>query len=141
MSDVQSVVADTNLFVAAGFNPAGDAARVLASVRAGTLRLVWDEATRRETEHTIGTIPPLAGIDFSDLFRPEGRHDGPTRPEQFASIPDPADRKFAALAAASGAVLITNDRHLLAGRPHAGIVVLTPAEFARQALPRPSDPE
>jgi hypothetical protein len=38
---VGRIVVDTNLF-AAGFNPASDAARVLAAVRAGTLRLVWE---------------------------------------------------------------------------------------------------
>jgi predicted nucleic acid-binding protein len=56
VQDVQSVVVDTNVFVAAGFNAASDAARVLASVRAGTLRMVWDDATRRETEYILGKI-------------------------------------------------------------------------------------
>jgi hypothetical protein len=56
---------------------------VLAAVRAGTLRLVWGEPTRRETEHVVGKIPPLAGTDLSDLFRPEGRYAGPTHPGQF----------------------------------------------------------
>ena len=127
-----SVVADTNLFVASGFNSDCDAARVLAEVRAGALLLVWDDATRRETERVVRKIRPLAGADFSDLFRPSGRYDGPTQPGPFGFVPDPADRKFAALAAATGAVLLTNDRHLLAGRPHAGLTVLTPVEFVRQ---------
>ncbi|QDU23563.1 PIN domain-containing protein [Urbifossiella limnaea] len=69
-----SVVVDTNLFVAAGFNPGSDAARVLSAVRAGTLRLVWDEATRREPEHVVGKIPPLSGTDLSEFFRPDGGH-------------------------------------------------------------------
>jgi hypothetical protein len=94
---------------------------------------VWDEATRRETEHVVGKIPPPAGTDLAGLFLPDGRHDGPTDPHAFGFIPDSADRKFAALAAATGAVLVTNDRHLLDGRPHPGLVVLTPVEFARQA--------
>jgi predicted nucleic acid-binding protein len=133
VAPVSSVVVDTNLLVAAGFNPGSDAARVLSAVRAGTLRLVWDEATRREAEYVVGKIPPLVGTDLSDLFLPGGRHDGPTDPHAFGFIPDSADRKFAALAAATGAVLVTNDRHLLDGRPHPGLVVLTPVEFARQA--------
>jgi len=45
---VGRIVVDTNLF-AAGFNPASDAARVLAAVRAGTLQLVRNEPTRQET--------------------------------------------------------------------------------------------
>jgi predicted nucleic acid-binding protein len=132
---VDRIVVDTNLFVAAEFNPSSDAARVLAAVRAGTARLVWDEPTRRETEHVVRTIPPLAGTDLSALFRPDGRYDGPTDPELFDFIPDPADRKFAALAAATGAVLLTRDRHLLDGRPHPGVVILTPAEFVRRMTP------
>ncbi|MDB5310893.1 MAG: hypothetical protein JWO38_5095, partial [Gemmataceae bacterium] len=109
-----------------------DAAIVLAAVRAGRLRLVWDEPTRRETEHVVRTIPPLRSTDLGDLFHPDGRYGGPTHPELFGFIPDPDDRKFAALAAATGAVLVTRDRHLLAGRPHLGVVVLTPAEYALQ---------
>lgn len=128
MSDAPPVVVDTNVFVAAGFNAASDSARVLAAVRAGTLRLIWDEATRRETEHVVRRIPPLAGTDLLDVFRPDGRYDGPTDPDAYAVIPDAADRKFAALAAAAGAVLVTNDRHLPAGRPHPGVRVLTPGE-------------
>jgi predicted nucleic acid-binding protein len=130
--DVPPVVVDTNLFVAAGFNPASGAARVLALVRAGALRLVWDESTRRETEHVVRAIPPLAGTDLSDLFRPDGRYDGPTSPGAFGHVPDPDDRKFAALAAVAGVVLLTNDRHPLNGRPHPGLVVLTPVEFIWQ---------
>ena len=129
-----SVVADTNLFVAAGFNPDSDSARILRAVHAGTLRLVWDGPTRQETEHVVGKIPPLRGTDLSEYFLPAGRYDGRTDPDAFGFIPDPADRKFAALAAATGAVLVTSDRHLLDGRPHSGVVVLTPVEFVRQHL-------
>jgi predicted nucleic acid-binding protein len=132
---VDRIVADTNLFVAARFNPESDSARILGAVRAGTLRLVWDAATRRETEHVVGTIPPLRGTDLSEYFLPAGLYEGRTAPDAFDFIPDPADRKFAALAATAGAVLVTSDRHLLDGRPHSGVVTLTPGEFVRQHLP------
>ena len=56
-----------------------------------------------------------------------------TDPDAFDFIPDRADRKFAALAAATGAVLVTSDRHLLDGRPHSGVVILTPGEFVERA--------
>ena len=108
--------------------------------RSGTLRLVWDEPTRRETEHVVGKIPPLVGTDLSGLFRPDGQFDGPTHPVLFGHGPDPDDRKFAALAAAAGAVLLTNDRHLLDGRPHPGLVVLTPGEFVHLNPSGSSDP-
>jgi uncharacterized protein len=135
-----SVVADTNMFVAAEFNPESDSARILEAVRAGTLRLVWDGPTRQETEHVVGSIPPLRGTDLSVFFTLDTRYDGPTDPDAFDFIPDPADRKFAALAAATGAVLVTSDRHLLDGRPHFGVEVLTPAEFVERAGWHRSEP-
>ena len=134
------VVADTNLFVVAGFNPQSNAARIPEAVRAGIVWLVWDEATRRETEHVVGNIPPLRGTDLSAFFTSDARYDGPTDPEAFEFIPDPADRKFAALAAATEAVLVTSDRHLLDGRPHPGVEVLTPAEFVERAGWHRSEP-
>lgn len=130
------IVVDTNLFVAAGFNTASDSARILEAVLAGTLPMVWDEATRQETEHVVGSIPPLRGTDLSAFFNSDARYDGATDTDAFDFIPDPADRKFAALAAATGAVLVTSDRHLLDARPHSGVVILTPSEFVRQYLPQ-----
>jgi predicted nucleic acid-binding protein len=127
-----AVVLDTNVFVAAGFRPGGDAARVLGLVGRGGLRLVWDEPTRRETERIVRRIPPLSWAAFAGLFREEGCFAGPTDPGAFAHVPDPDDRKFAALAAAAGAALLTLDRHLLASRPHPGVAVFTPGEFLRQ---------
>jgi hypothetical protein len=61
----------------------------------------------------------------SDLFRPEDRHTAVTHPERFAFIPDPDDRKFAALAHAAGATLISNDGHLLRHGGHMDLTVLT----------------
>jgi predicted nucleic acid-binding protein len=81
----------------------------------------------------VDRIPPLRGTDLNGLFLAAGRYDGPTHPDLFEFIPDPDDRKFAALAAATGAVLVTGDRHLLDGRPHPGVEVLTPGEFVRRA--------
>ena len=58
---VDRIVADTNLFVAAAFNPASDAARVLAAVRAGTLRLVWDDPARRKLGPSSAASRPWPG--------------------------------------------------------------------------------
>ena len=73
-------------------------------------------------------------------FDSGSRYNGPTRPDQFEFISDLADRKLAALAAAAGAVLLTNDRHLLSSSPHPGVVVLTPGEFVHLNRPGSSDP-
>ena len=73
--------------------------------------------------------PPLRAHSLSDLFRTENRFAAPTHPERFAFIPDPADRKFAALGAATGATLISNDDHLLSSREQMAVTVLTPGAF------------
>ncbi|MGJ3265632.1 MAG: PIN domain-containing protein [Salinarimonas sp.] len=126
------IVIDTNAFVAAGFNPASASARILAAVREGALTLVWDEETAAETRHVLERIPRLRWSDAAPLFRDAARFDGDTEPTRFGMIVDPADRKFAALASAADAVLITSDDHLLA---HAGTLpcpVETPGAFARR---------
>ena len=42
---MRQVVIDTNVFVAAGFNPRSAAARILAAVREGRFQLIWNEPT------------------------------------------------------------------------------------------------
>jgi predicted nucleic acid-binding protein len=65
----------------------------------------------------------------SDLFRPGDHYTTATHPEEFTYVADPGDRKFAALAHATGAIVITNDDHLLRHRDHEDLTVLTPGAF------------
>jgi predicted nucleic acid-binding protein len=132
---VQEIVVDTNVFVAAGFNPKSASARILAAVRAGRLRLIWNEPTRRETEMILRRIPRLDWEKVADLFQPEGEFKGPVDPEAFALITDPDDRKFAALSAAANRPLVTNDDHLLAHRNTIGVDILTPRAFVTRGGP------
>jgi predicted nucleic acid-binding protein len=128
------VVLDTNVFVAAGFNPASASARLLDRVRAGELRLVWNEETRAETERILNRIPRLPANLAADLFDEDGLYPGETFPGRFDYISDPEDRKFAALAEAAGAALITSDRHLLEHRERAAFGIFTPGEYWRGPL-------
>jgi uncharacterized protein len=127
-----AVVLDTNSFVAAGFNPGSSSARVISAVRAGRLRLVWDDATRGEIEHIVRKIPPLSFEPFAGLFRAEDRYEAETHPERYGDVPDEDDRKFLALAEAAGATLITQDEHLLDARERASVPVLRPGEFLQK---------
>jgi predicted nucleic acid-binding protein len=129
------VVLDTNVFVAAGFNSRSASARIVDAVKQGRLRMVWNDRTRREIERIVQRIPPLSHRTVADLFRPADQVVAATHPEQFGEIPDPDDRKFAALALAAGAVLISNDKHLLASRDQLDVQVLTPSEFWRAETP------
>lgn len=126
---LSAVVLDTNVFVAAGFNPRSVSARIVDGVKHGQLRTVWNDATRRETERIMRQIPPLRSQAIGELFRPGDRFTAPTRPELFADIADRDDRKFAALAHAAGATLISNDEHLLGYRGPLNLRVLTPGAF------------
>src|SRR5215472_3105460 len=126
---MEGVVIDTNVFVAAAFNPKSAAARILTDLREGRFRLIWNEATRRETEMILHRIPCLDWRKFADLFRPQDEFTGPVELDHFAAISDPEDRKFAALSAAASAVLLTSDKLVLAQRGKIGIEILTPREF------------
>jgi uncharacterized protein len=127
-----SVILDTNTIVAAAFNPQSDSARIVEQIEQGKLRLVWNDATRREARRIVEKIPPLSWPRFAALYSAEGHYTGQTMPEQFGQVRDPDDRKFAALAAVTGATLVTQDDDLLAERDRLGVTVLTPGEFIRQ---------
>lgn len=122
------LVLDTNVFVAAGFNPHSHSARILEWVRQGAWTMVWNRQTRRETEAVLAQIPPLAHRQAETPFHPEDEFTAETHPERMGFIEDPEDRKFAALAAAAGAILVTNDDHLLSQRDAITAEVLTPGE-------------
>jgi putative PIN family toxin of toxin-antitoxin system len=127
------VVLDTNVFVAAGFNPGSHSARLVEAVRDRRLRMVWDDAIRTEVEHVMRQIPRLSWARIADLFRSEDRFSGATHPEAVGFVPDPADRKFAALAEAAQAPLITSDAGLLNAGGEMAVPVLKPSEFARRS--------
>jgi predicted nucleic acid-binding protein len=131
---MRRIVIDTNVFVAAGFNPRSAAARILAAVREGRFQLIWNEPTRRETQSILRQIPHLDWERFADLFQPAMEFLGPVDPESFVLVPDPEDRKIAALSVAAQSPLVTNDNHLLSHKHSVGLDVLTPHEFlARDA--------
>lgn len=124
-----TVVLDTNVLVAAGFNRDSASADILRLARQGELRIVWDQATLDETRQVIGRIPPLQWQQFQDLFKGEHQFTGGCHPEALSVIADPQDRKFAALAQAADALLISSDDHLLGVRDQLPVTVLTPRQF------------
>jgi predicted nucleic acid-binding protein len=126
-----SIVLDTNTFVAAGFNPDSDSAQIIREVESDHLRMVWNEETRGETEQVLRQIPHLSWETFAHLFHEEDRYEEETHPARFDYVPDPTDRKFAALSRATGATLITMDEDLLSHREHADVPILTPGEFLK----------
>ncbi len=136
-SDRPPVILDTNVFVAAGFRPESDSARIVEEIRRGRRRMIWNEATRRETRAILDKIPPLSWDEVADLFRDETRWSMKTHPARFGQIPDSTDRKFAALAHASGAILVSQDDDLLAHPERIDVLVLTPGEFLSERWKAP----
>lgn len=127
----QRVVLDTNVFVAAGFHPDSDSAEIVSRIRARALEMVWNDATRRETLHILQKIPPLDGSTFDDLFDERHRYEGRIVLSEYRHVDDADDRKFAALADAAGAALVTMDDDLLKVRDRGGARIVTPREFLR----------
>ena len=130
---MEGIVIDTNVFVAAGFNPRSASARVLAAVRQGRLQLIWNKPTQRETEMILRRIPRLDWEKVANLFQPEGEFKGPVDPSAFVLVLDRDDRKFAALSAVAKRPLVTNDNYLLADLSIIGIDALTPRAFLARA--------
>ena len=58
---MEGIVIDTNVFVAAGFNPRSASAGVLAAVRQGRFQLIWNKPTQRETEMILRRISRSTG--------------------------------------------------------------------------------
>lgn len=124
------VVLDTNIFVAAGFNPGSASARILDEIRANRVTLVWDRATRREVETVLQKIPPLRWDAVAPLFQPDAEHQHRSDHSEVGFVEDPHDRKFAALAVSTGATLVSADDHLLSHRDR--LDVARPNEFLRR---------
>jgi hypothetical protein len=68
---MEGIVVDTNVFVAAGFNPRSASARVLAAVRDERLHLIWNQSTRHEIEMILRRIPRLDWEEVANLFQPK----------------------------------------------------------------------
>jgi uncharacterized protein len=123
---VIKVVLDSNVFVAAGFNPQSSSAQLVAWIRAQRLRLMWHASTLEETRYQLKKIPPLSWEPFAALFERRNEFHGELALARYDFIADEDDRKFAALAEAVDAVLVSNDDHLLAVADRLSVPVLTP---------------
>jgi uncharacterized protein len=124
-----AVVLDTNVLIASAFRKSSSSARLVRAVREGKLRMLWDKETKGEIEALFRRIPPISWESVEALFTEDSFVEGTFDPDRFTSVPDPDDRKFAALAAGTGAVLVTMDAHLLEAGLGSEPEVLTPGEY------------
>jgi putative PIN family toxin of toxin-antitoxin system len=121
-------VLDTNVLVAAAYNPVSASRRVVDACLSGELAAVLSPALRREYEFILARA--ARGQPYLEQLHRllEGAEAvDPTRTLRVVEQ-DPDDDKLVATALAAGAVLVTNDAHLLAIAGHEGLEVLRPGE-------------
>jgi len=123
------VVLDTNVLIAAAFRPGSDSGRIVRAVRDGRLKLIWNDPTREEAERLFRNIPPISWDAVAGLYLEENRRAGELDSAAWGKVSDPEDRKFAALAAPEGALLVSLDAHLLRAGLGTRPEVLTPSEL------------
>jgi putative PIN family toxin of toxin-antitoxin system len=129
MVTVTRVVLDTNVLVAAVYNPASASRRIVEACLGGELTPVLSLALRHEYEFILARAargrPYLEQIrrlvDGAEVVEPT------ETPRVVADDPD--DDKLVAAALAAGAILVTNDAHLLAIAGHEGLKVVRPADL------------
>jgi putative PIN family toxin of toxin-antitoxin system len=126
MDPAPHIVLDTNVLVAAAYNPGSASRRVVDACLSGELTAVLSPALRREYEFVLARA--VRGQPYLDeIHRLLGSAEvvePPRTPRVVAADPD--DDKLVAAALAAGAVLVTNDAHLLAVAGHKGLRVVRP---------------
>ena len=128
MTAAKRVVLDTNVLVAAAYNPRSASRHLVEACLGGRLTAVLSSALRREYEFILARA--ARGRPY--LERIHQLLDGAevVEPAQTPRVvpDDPGDDKLVAAALGAGAVLVTNDAHLLALAGHEGLEVVRPAD-------------
>jgi uncharacterized protein len=122
------VVLDTNVLVAAAYNPGSASRRVVEACLKGELTAVLSPALRREYEFILARA--ARGQPYRDRLQLLLERADVVVPEATPRVVpgDPDDDKLVAAALAASAALVTNDAHLLALSDHPGLQVGRPTE-------------
>jgi putative PIN family toxin of toxin-antitoxin system len=129
METVTRVVLDTNVLVAAVYNPGSASRRIVEACLRGELTPVLSSAVRREYEFILARA--VRGQPYLERLHAFLEKAEVVVPEETPRVvpDDPDDDKLVAAALAAGAALVTNDAHLLAVAGHAGLQVLRPSDL------------
>jgi putative PIN family toxin of toxin-antitoxin system len=127
MVTVTRVVLDTNVLVAAAYNSASASRRVVEACLDGELAAVLSPALRREYEFILARA--ARGRPYLERVHRLVNGAQVVEPAQTPRVVagDPEDDKLVSVALAAGAILVTNDAHLLAMAGHEGLKVVRPA--------------
>jgi hypothetical protein len=129
------VVLDTNLFVAAYFNPGSASAQIIKLASKGKVQIVWTKKIRNEANLILRNVSVAKKYDelINKLF------DGGI---YLAKVPacdlvpeDQEDNKFLAVAIAGKAdYIITSDRHMLKLGKIGKTKIVKPSQFLRTTI-------
>jgi putative PIN family toxin of toxin-antitoxin system len=123
------VVLDTNVLVAAAYNPGSASRRVVEACLSGELTAVLSPALHREYDFILDRA--TRGQPYVEQVRrllESAEAVDPVRTPRVVAA-DPDDDKLVAAALVARAVLVTNDAHLLAVAGHEGLRVVRPNEL------------
>jgi uncharacterized protein len=127
-------VLDPNVLISSVLAPHGAPGRLLRAWRVGAFDLIVSPALLDELARALGypklrdRVPPAEAREFVELLRRRAElREDPTTPAPVASA-DPDDDYLIALAAASQAVIVSGDRHLLDLADE--LPIYSPAAFA-----------
>lgn len=135
------IVTDTNLFIAARWNPYSTSARILEACRYQFFQFCYSPPVREEVFFLLKQVKgsPRFFHWVEDIFR----HGCLVKLKVISPViqEDPEDDKFLATAVEGQAhYLITSDEHLLHLKRFKGVLIVTPKLFAqRVSLPTPEE--
>ena len=126
---VRRVVLDTNVLVAAAYNPHSASRQVVEACLNGELIAVLSPALRREYEFILARA--VRGQSYRDRLQQLLEKAEVIIPEETPRMvpDDPDDDKLVAAALAASAFLVTNDAHLLAVAGHEGLRAIRPVDL------------
>jgi putative PIN family toxin of toxin-antitoxin system len=122
------VVLDTNVLVAAAYNPDSRSRKIVEACLKGERTAILSSALRSEYERILPRA--VRGHPYRTRLRELLETAEVVEPAETPRVvpDDPDDDKLVAVALAAAAVLVTNDAHLLAIAGHQGIRVVRPAD-------------
>jgi hypothetical protein len=128
------VVMDTNVFIAARWNPRSTSARLLRLCAEGELQACYTRDMRAELNLILRSVrAPQEFREFVERVFAAGRLI--TRAPRLSIVKeDPDDNKYLACAIAADAAVVTSDRHLLQMDGWRGVRVMSPRKFSSAPL-------
>jgi putative PIN family toxin of toxin-antitoxin system len=125
------VVLDTNVFIAARWNPRSASAALLRLCEEGKLQACYTSGIRAEVNLILRSVraPQQFKESVERVFA--GGKFVARAPRVNAVKDDPDDNKYLACALAATAALVTSDRHLLQMNGWRGVRVMSPGAFER----------